>query len=105
MEINLSYIAAAILLLVLAFLRDYNVRNQEKLAQKDCVKELLSQLFSHFPYNQHKMLPLRSYLFVEMAPKYEQMRLDGYQMIDIQLEIQRDTDNFLNKNMQSSPMS
>lgn len=95
MHINLAYIAAAILLIVLAFLRDYNIRHQEQLAQKDCVRELLSQLLGHFPYNQYKMLPLRHYLATQMWSKYEQMRLDGYQMIDIQLEIQRDADRFL----------
>jgi hypothetical protein len=99
MQINLAYVAAAILLLVLAFLRDYNVRHQEKLAQKDCVKELLTQFFAYFPYNQYKMHSLRAHLSLEMWSKYEQMRLDGYQMIDIQLEIRRDADRFLKENM------
>jgi hypothetical protein len=100
MHINLVYIGVATLLFTLAFLRDYNIREQEKLAKKDCVKELLADLCGHFPYNQRKLLPLRTYLLVQMAPKYERMRLNGYQVVDIQLEIQRDVDRFLEANRQ-----
>jgi hypothetical protein len=105
MHINLVYIAAAILLFILAFLHDYNIRQQEKLAQKDCVKELRAQLLGRFPYNQRNMFPLRRYISIEMSPKYEQMRLDGYQLIDIRLEMQRDAENFVKKNMQESSLS
>ena len=105
MHINLAYIAAAILLFILAFLREYNIRQREKLARKDCVRELLAQHLGRFPYNQRNMLPLRRYISIEMAPKYEQMRLDGYQLIDIQLEMQDDTEDFVKKNMQDSSRS
>ena len=95
MHVNLAYIAVAILLCFLAFLFEHTNRELEKLAQGDCVKELLTQRLGHFPYNQPKLLPLRTYLAVEMAPKYEWMRLNGYQPIDIQLEIERDANRFL----------
>ena len=100
MHIDLTYIGVATLLFTFAFIRDYNSREREKLAQKDCVKELLSELFGHFPYNQRRMLPLRTYLSVEMTPKYEQMRLDGYAKTYIELEIQRDADRFLKEQIQ-----
>lgn len=99
MHINLTYIGVATLLFTLAFLRDYNMREQEKFAQKDCVQELLTELFGRFPYNQRKMLPLRTHLTVEMVSKYEQMRIDGYERTYIQNEIQRDADRFLKENM------
>jgi hypothetical protein len=105
MHINLTYIGVATLLFTLAFLRDYNIREQEKFAQKDCVKELLTELFGHFPYNQRKMLPLRTYLSVEMMQKYEQMRLNGYERLYIQREMERDADRFLEENMQHLPTS
>jgi uncharacterized protein (DUF1919 family) len=100
MHFNLAYFTAAILLFNVAFLFDYNVRQLEKLAQQDSVKEFLIQRFGHFPYNQRKMLPLRSYLSTKMASKYEQMCLDGYKMIDIQMEIERDANRFVDNNMQ-----
>lgn len=102
MHINLAYIAAALLLLAAAFWRDYTIRQQERMAQRDCVKELLAQFLGHYPYNQRRMLPLRTYLTVEMMAKYERMRLNGYQPIAIQFEIQRDANIFLKDKMQFS---
>jgi hypothetical protein len=99
MHINLTYIGAATFLFAIAFLSDYNLREQEKIAQQDCVKELLVDLLGHFPYNQRKLLSLRRYLTVDMMPKYERMRLHGYQVIDIQREIRRDANRFVDKNL------
>jgi hypothetical protein len=99
MHINLTYIGVATLLVTLAFIRDYNIREEEKFAQRDCVKELLAELLGHFPYNQRKMLPLRMYLSVEMVQKYEQMRLNGYERFYIQREMERDADKFVEENI------
>lgn len=99
MHINLTYIGVATLLFTLAFIRDYNLGEQEKFAQKDCVKELLTELFGRFPYNQRKMLRLRTHLSIEMVSKYEQMRVDGYARTYIQHEIERDAERFLKENM------
>ena len=95
MYVTLAYIVAAILLSFLAFLFVQTNRDIEKLEQEDYVKDLLTERFGRFPYNQRKLLPLRMYLSVEMLPKYEWMRLNGRKPMDIQLEIQRDADRFL----------